>query len=167
MGTRHKFSKEFKESVVQKVINRGSDSIREVCSREGVGFSTVTSWIKNYAIVPGMKKQTGKKKWSAEEKFKVLTETDGLDEAALGLYLRSKGLYSHHLTEWRSDVIKSLDEAHTRPRLAKRDERDDRIKELERDLTRMEKALAEASARMMLQKKVDLFWEKRDALTKK
>jgi transposase len=97
----------------------------------------------------------------------VLTETSGLDEASLGTYLRSRGLYSHHLVEWRADVIKSLDEARTRPQMAKRDERDDRIKELERDLSRMEKALAEASARMMLQKKVDLFWEKRDALTKK
>ena len=167
MVTRHSFSKEFRESVIQKVLNRGDDSIREVCSREGVGFSTATKWIKNYAILPGMKKQTSAKKWSAEEKLKAIQDSCNLNDEDLGLYLRKAGLYSHQLAEWRADVIKSLDVARNRPQVARRDGLDDRIKELERDLLRMEKALAEASARMMLQKKVDLFWEKRDALTKK
>lgn len=167
MRTYQKFSKEFKESVIQKVLNRGDESVREVCSREGVGFSTATLWIRNHATLPGMKNKTSAKKWSAEEKFKALQEISVLDEAELGQYLRKAGLYSHQIAEWRADVIKSLDVARERPQVAKRDERDARIKELERDLLRMEKALAEASARMILQKKVDLFWERQDALNKK
>ena len=61
------------------------------------------------------------------------------------------------------DVLKSLGEDRGRPQAPRRDERDERIKELERDLSRMEKALAEASARMMLEKKADLFWASREA----
>ena len=64
-------------------------------------------------------------------------------------------------------MLKSLDEARTRPQAAKRDDRDGRIKELEYDLARMEKALAEASARMMLQKKADLFWAERELRLKR
>ena len=81
--------------------------------------------------------------------------------------MRKEGLYSHQVTEWRADALKSLDEARTRPQAPKRDERDDRIKELEYDLARMEKALAEASARMVLQKKADLFWAERELRMKK
>jgi transposase len=114
-----------------------------------------------------MKKPDEIKKWSAEDKLKALFETRSLAENDFGMYLRKEGLYSHQVTEWRADVLKSLDEARTRPQAAKRDERDDRIKELEHDLTRMEKALAEASARMMLQKKADLFWAERDLRMKK
>jgi transposase len=167
VGLHQSFSKEFKESLVQKVLNRGDATVDEVCSREGVGKSTVANWVRKYATLPGMKKPTSAKKWSAEAKFKALQEISRLSEAEVGVYLRKEGLYSHQLAEWRADVIKSLDEARARPQGLKRDARDDRIKELERDLSRMEKALAEASARMMLQKKVDLFWEKRDRETKK
>lgn len=113
-----------------------------------------------------MKKAIEAKKWSAEAKLKSLLETNALGEAELGLYLRQAGLFSHQLTEWKSDVLKSLDEARARPQAPRRDERDDRIKELERDLARMEKALAEASARMMLEKKADLFWANREAAKK-
>jgi hypothetical protein len=113
-----------------------------------------------------MKNSTEVKKWTAEAKLKSLNETSSLGENELGLYLRREGLYSHQLTEWRVDVLESLSEDRRRPQAPRRDERDDRIKELERDLTRMEKALAEASARMMLEKKADLFWANREAAKK-
>jgi hypothetical protein len=60
----------------------------------------------------------------------------------------------------------SPDEARARQQAQRRDERDDRIKELERDHARMEKALAEASARMMLEKKAGAFWASREAAKK-
>jgi hypothetical protein len=114
-----------------------------------------------------MKKPNEGKKWSAENKLKALIDTSALGENEFGTYLRKEGLYSHQVTEWRADVLKSLDEVRTRPQAAKRDDRDDRIKELEHNLARMEKALAEASARMMLQKKADLFWAERELRMKK
>jgi transposase-like protein len=157
------FSKEFKDSIVQKVLNRGDVSIREVCEREGVSQSKVGNWLRACATVPGMKKSSPAKTWSAEAKLKFINETSGLSESDLGLYLRREGLYSHQVNEWRGDVMKSLDGARTKPQVPKRDERDRRIKELEHDLARMEKALAEASVRMMLQKKADLFWATREA----
>lgn len=166
MSTRQSYSREFKESIVQKILHRDGVSIQAICDREGVGKSTAGNWLRACAIVPGMKKAIEAKKWSAEAKLKSLLETNALGEAELGLYLRQAGLFSHQLTEWKSDVLKSLDEARARPQAPRRDERDDRIKELERDLARMEKALAEASARMMLEKKADLFWANREAAKK-
>lgn len=163
MSTRRRYTQEFKDSVVQKILNRGNETILDICEKIGVGKSTAANWVRLCAKVSNMKKPVEPKKWTAETKLKALIETSGLEEADFGHYLRREGLYSNQSEEWRGDVLKSLDEARTRPQAQKRDERDDRIKELEKDLTRMEKALAEAAARMMLQKKADLFWEKRAA----
>ncbi len=161
------YSTEVKDSVVAKVLSRGNRSIEDVCRQEGINTQTVGNWLRKRAKVAGMKKPNESKKWSAEDKLKALFETQSLAENEFGTYLRKEGLYSHQVTEWRADVLKSLDEARTRPQAAKRDERDDRIKELEYNLARMEKALAEASARMMLQKKADLFWAERALREKK
>jgi transposase len=158
---------EVKDSVIAKVLARGDRSIEDVCRQEGISAQTVGNWLRKHAKVSGMKKSNDVKKWSAEDKLKALVETSSLAENDFGTYLRKEGLYSHQVTEWRADVLKSLDEARARPQAAKRDERDDRIKELEHDLARMEKALAEASARMMLQKKADLFWAERELRMKK
>jgi transposase len=162
VSIRPKYSKEFKEAIVQKVINRGTRSIGEVCEQEGIHESTAKNWLRGCAIVPGMKKQISAKKWSAERKLKAVSETLTSSEEVVGAYLRKEGLYSHQLKEWRSQMLAAVE---TRPQRlgAVRDARDARITELERDLARMEKALAEASARMMLQKKADLFWTNRDA----
>ena len=162
-----RYSTEVKDSVVAKVLSRGSRTIEDVCRQEGINTQTVGNWLRKRAKVAGMKKPNEIKKWSAEDKLKALFETQSLAENEFGTYLRKAGLHSHQVTEWRAEVLKSLDEARTRPQVAKRDERDDRIKELEYDLARMEKALAEASARMMLQKKVDLFWTERALREKK
>ena len=162
-----RYTVEVKDSVVAKVLSRGNRSIEDVCRQEGINTQTVGNWLRKRARVGGMKKPNEIKKWSAEDKLNALFDTRALPEGEFGTYLRKEGLYSHQVTEWRADVIKSLDEARTRPQAAKRDERDDRIKELEYNLARMEKALAEASARMMLQKKADLFWAERDLRMKK
>jgi len=45
----------------------------------------------------------------------------------------------------------------TRPKVAK-DARDETIRQLEREILRKDKALAEASALLILQKKVDVIW---------
>lgn len=96
-------------------------------------------------------------KWTAEAKLKALVETAGLAEHELGLYLRREGLYSTQIMVWRAEVIAHFE---TRPKSAK-DARDETIRLLEREILRKDKALAEASALLILQKKVDLIWGNR------
>lgn len=71
-------------------------------------------------------------------------------------------MYSHQITAWRAEIL-----AHfaTRPTL-KKDARDETIRQLEREILRKDKALAEASALLILQKKVDLIWGSRDEAAK-
>ncbi len=147
------YSQEFKDAIVTKVVNRGSSTITEVCAREGVKLATVFRWLKRDTVCD---MKTKSKRWSALEKLQAVSETMSASEADTGVFLRKEGLHSQQLDDWRTQALASL-EPMTK-RAAAKDSRDDRIKDLEREILRKDKALAEASALLILQKKADLIW---------
>ncbi len=152
---RRRYSRDFKEAVVTKIVNRGEQTLEEICREEGVAISSAGRWVRNCARVPGMKNTKILKQWSAEEKLRVLFQSHGLKEEELGAFLREEGLHSQQISEWRAEVLTALG-----PRKSNgvKDGRDQKIKELEQNLDRKDKALAEASALLILQKKVNLLW---------
>ena len=85
-------------------------------------------------------------------------EAAGLADAELGAFLRREGLHEEELVRMREEVraaaIAGLGAKKTR---AQTDEQR-RIKELERDLTRKEAALAETAALLVLRKKAVALW---------
>ena len=159
MPVRQQHTKEFRDAIVTKIVNRGDLSVAEVCAREGMSQSTAYGWLSR-DTVPGMKTKPKSKKWSATEKFHAVSETFSATEAETGIYLRKEGLHSHQVEEWRGQVLASLEPMAKRP--ATKDVRDERIKELEREILRKDRALAEASALLILQKKVSLIWGDED-----
>jgi hypothetical protein len=82
-----------------------------------------------------------------------------LSEEERGAFLRRSGLHSDNLAEWKRTCVDALlssrEERASRVEVA---EANRRIKELERELSRKDKALAEASALLILKKKADLIW---------
>ena len=160
MRARQGYSKEFKDSVVVKILNRGEKTISEVCSEVGVLKSSARNWVHASAIVssksPSLK--GSRMKWTSEAKFKAVLDTASLVDTELGHYLRKEGLYSNQVVDWRAQFIENFE-----PKVKlKRDERDDKIRVLEREILRKDKALAEASALLILQKKVSLIWGNSD-----
>lgn len=91
------------------------------------------------------------KKRSLKEKMRVVLEADGLDGEALGALLRREGITSAELTDWQD-----LGEESNLERDAKGSKK--RIRELERDLRRKDKALAETAALLVLEKKLKQLW---------
>lgn len=160
MGMRYQsYSKEFKEAIVAKILTPGNRSRAEICEEAGVKNSTVANWIQSHARMPGMSKKSSKN-WSAEEKLKSIIEISSMSEEELGLYLRREGLLSHQLVEWRLEILESLTKK--RKNASQKDLRDVKIKSLEREVLRKDKALAEAAALLILQKKANLIWDKED-----
>ncbi len=92
--------------------------------------------------------------WTAEEKLDAVLDYEKLEEEKRGGYLREKGLHSVHTERWKQQIIEGL----TAPKQSKRDPRDKRIKELEKELRRKEKALAETAALLVLKKKAQAIW---------
>lgn len=154
-----KFSDDFKEAIIRKVLNRGDQTRAEICSQEGVSLNSVNNWMANRAKVLGMTKSKSSRQWTAEEKLRILFESNGLSEEELGIFLRKEGLHSHQISEWRKDILEVLNPNFGKFRRGK-DGSAQRIRELEKDLHRKDKALAEASALLILQKKVNLIWGK-------
>jgi transposase-like protein len=102
--------------------------------------------------------------WTAEEKFAVVMETASLADEDLGAWLREKGLHEANLKQWRQEMIKGLSEPKG-GRTSKPSAETRRIRELERELTRKEKALAEAAALLILKKKAQALWGDEDDTT--
>jgi hypothetical protein len=101
--------------------------------------------------------------WTAKEKLDAVTEASGLSEEALGAFLRTKGLHEAQLEQWRKKAEEALSgQGDTKARRSN----SLRIRELERELRRKDKALAETAALLILKKKLAALWEDEDDATK-
>nr|BFE89516.1 hypothetical protein GCM10020185_00520 [Pseudomonas brassicacearum subsp. brassicacearum] len=94
--------------------------------------------------------------WSAETKFAVVLEAADLSEIDQGEYWRRKGLYPEQITAWRQAFMTGQ-KSEKGP--VKKEDREQsrkdkkRIQELEPELRRKDKALAETAALLVLRKK--------------
>jgi transposase-like protein len=153
------YSEEFKRSAVEKYLNRGTKPVHELLRELGIGSPTIYQWRDKFASLPGMKKSSTPKSRSAAEKLKTLIEFEVLPAAERGEYLRRNGLHEENLVEWRGQIEKALTPA--KLSLKERQElfaEQKKVKALEGELRRKDKALAEVSALLILKKKADLLW---------
>ena len=100
----------------------------------------------------------------SSSRLEAVITTAAMDEAARGAWCRSNGVYPQQLAQWRVAATAALaepQEASGATQQTKQDRR--RIKELERELQRKEKALAEAAALLVLSKKVEAIFNKGEA----
>ena len=97
-------------------------------------------------------------------KFAVVLETAALSEIELSEYCRRKGLYPEQVQQWRQACILGQQSARTLQQAEKAQAKADkkRIRQLEQELRRKDKALAEAAALLILQKKLDAYWSNVD-----
>ena len=102
---------------------------------------------------------TPKRDLTVMDKARLLTEADQLADDELGAWLRTHGLHRADLEQWRGALEEALDPARARKR---RKEEQKRIKKLEREIRRKDKALAEAAALLVLQKKARALWGDED-----
>lgn len=156
------YSLERKESVVRRMLSSTGISIPELAKESRISEATLYNW-RNQARKQG-EAVTGEarhpEKWSSAQKFAVVIETASLNEAELGEYCRKKGLFPEQVRRWREACGKANaagGESARQIRAAVAAEKK-RIKELERELRRKEKALAETAALLTLRKKADAIW---------
>lgn len=154
------YSEEFKRSSVKKLLQRGSRTAEAIIEECGVASSTLYKWQQEFANVSDMKKTSKRPQdRSAEEILRAVIEFEKLPEDKRGEFLRKEGLHAEHIEVWREQIKAALGPA--KQTAAERSERaEDRrkIKELERELRRKDKALAETTALLVLKKKADLIW---------
>lgn len=154
------YSEEFKRAAVQKLLNRGNRTVKQITEDLGVSSPSLYEWRTKFGNVASMKKTASRPQdRSSEEKLKAITTYDGLPETKRGEFLRREGLKSGHIEQWRNQLSRSLDgEKMTKEERSQQAEYKRRIKDLEKELRRKDKALAETTALLVLKKKANLIW---------
>ena len=141
-------SSQFKEAILNK-LNQSGLSVRKFAQQEAINLSTLYSWQKQFNV-SGLivSKIRSPDKWSSEEKFAVVMETSSLSEVELSEYCRVKGLYPEQIKAWKQCCIAGNTTKPSKRVKQTPEQKADkkRIKSLERELRRKEKALAEATA---------------------
>ncbi len=172
------YSETFKAQMVQRLTRPGSPSATELSKEVGVHQSTLSRWVRQARYVPEAWTSAPStpheprrtmparrpQDWTAEEKYAVMMEAASLADEELGAWLREKGLHEANLKQWRQEMIEGLAEPKARSS-SKPSAETRRIRELERELTRKEKALAEAAALLILKKKAQALWGDEDDAT--
>lgn len=168
-----KYSAAFKTKMVQKML--GGRSANSVAQEVGVNQPTLSKWLRDARTLPGVTKRKSEQEprknaarrpedWSAEEKLSAVVKARGLSEAELGEFLRREGLHEEQLRQWQQSVeAAALDSLRGARRTKASSAETKRIKELERELRRKEKALAETAALLVLRKKANALWGDEDA----
>ena len=112
------------------------------------------------ALVPPteVRPKRARRTYTADFKRRFLAEVDRCKQPGeIGALLRREGLYSSHLVQWRRARDRGELAGETKRRGPKpkiKDERDDRIVELERAMVKLERRAKRAEALVDLQKKV-------------
>ena len=154
------YTQEFRKQMVRKMLPPMLVSATALAKESGVAQCTLSKWLREARnLAPVEKSDKGAKKWTAAEKLRVVVETAKLKDSELGEYLRREGLHEAQLERWRADAEAALTDA---PRKGRRSPEAKRIRELERELRRKEKALAEAAALIVLKKKAAAIWGDED-----
>lgn len=156
------YPEEFKLKMVEKLAHPGGPSAQALAQETGVSQTTLSRWLRQAGRVHGMGKKKSKRPgdWTAPEKLQVVLEAEGLSDEELGAFLRRKGLHQAHLERWRAAMHSALEGPSKKRSGRSKEVR--KIRELEKELRRKEKALAEASALLLLKKKAQALWGDED-----
>ena len=157
------YSPERKEAVLKKMLPPNNLAIGELAKQEGISEATLYNWRQQARnegrLMPDA--DDTPEGWSSRDKFAAVLETAVLSEAEIAEYCRQRGLFPEQLKRWRVACEQANDWHQSSARQLKETTRADRkkLKQLEKELARKEKALAEAAALLVLRKKLHAMHE--------
>ena len=175
-----KISLEKKESLLKKMAQNSNISLRKLAKENGVGYTTLCSWRQKMqatrpAVVVATTTMAGEvegsvgnmsqpninaENWPSNKKFLAVISTSSMNAHDKSEYCRSKGLYVEQVDAW----AKVCAQANALSVQASSELREElkvsahKVKELERELDRKEKALAEAAVLLVSRKKANAIW---------
>jgi transposase-like protein len=161
-----RYGQKFKDAVVARLLPPESASLEAVSQKVGISVATLERW--RAAALAANDGNGSPRPWSPAARLEAVIATAAMDEAARSAWCREHGLFPADLDRWKQDALGGLGEPRDdgaaearQDQAAKRTDATQsgqparrRIKELERDLNRKDKALAETAALLVLAKKL-------------
>jgi transposase len=156
-----RYGQAYKDRIVARLLPPESAAIDLVSREVGVSVATLERWRAD-ALANGSA-AAGSQRWTAAARLQAVIVTAAMDEATRSAWCREQGLYPEELDAWKRDAIAGLGEPRASSAAEAREDRR-RVKALERELHRKDKALAETAALLVLRKKLAaVFHEGEDA----
>lgn len=148
------YSVAFKQKMVQRLTGRNALSASRLARETGVRQQNLSRWLEEARSLPLVAADKPiVREWSVEQKARVLAEASKLTGEQLTAYLEREGVKLANFERWRLALEEDGGAAAATTR---------RIRQLERELARKEKALAEAAALLVLKKTVESFYQDED-----
>ena len=162
-NSKRTYTKEFKDSILKRLDHPSKETVSSLAEELNISKSTIYQWVRT-----NNKKQKNtpinlksKNNWSSQDKFHVVLETATLSENELAEYCRRKGIYVEEIKAWKEQCLNanmiSIKEDPEKLKSVLKEEQN-KNKELQRELRRKEKALAETAALLVLRKKAQAIW---------
>jgi transposase len=151
-----RYGQAFKDRAVARLLPPESAAVEDVALAVGVGAGTLERWREQVQSGP-----VRLRSWTARSRLEAVIVTAPMAEASRGAWCREHGVFPAELEKWRDCATAALaepEEARASPQATRQDRK--RIKELERDLLRKDRALAETAALLVLSKKVAAIFNK-------
>jgi len=152
------YALERREAVLKKMLPPNNRTIAALAREEGISAATLYGW-RNAARREGRlmpDSDTTPQGWTSRDKFAAVLETATMSEAELAEYCRTRGLHTTQLAAWRAvceqaNDFESVSVAEMKSAAKAADKRE---RQLAKELSRKERALAEAAALLVLRGKL-------------
>jgi len=160
------YSKEFKQSIVIKMLPPNNQSLVQIQKESGVPEGTLKKWRnemrKNGFAAPSGEKQS--EQWSTRDKYLIVVETATLSEIEVAEYCRKKGLYPEQVKSWQDNCMQANGGVAQELALSQKREKETEreLKLVKKELHRKDSALAETAAILVLRKKAEAIWGYQD-----
>ena len=162
-------SPEFKEQALLKARHRGKRSVISIAGELNMAAGTLRKWLSASnktgpaaSSVPAAAALDGPaSSWTPAQRLMALQQSYGLDDTARAGWCREHGVFAHQLAQWHqafcTPAVPASREAPGEFRELQRQH-----EQLQRQLRRKDKALAEVAALLVLQKNFQALLEGAD-----
>lgn len=163
----NKIPKKRKEGIIAKMSGPQRISIPQLAKEENISKATLYGWRNQARLKGDLLPDHGDtpEGWSAQDKFNTVLQTSTMSKNQISEFCRTQGLYPEQIQQWKEACQKAnnwnTSQSLQKDRQSKLDKK--KIRTLEKELHRKEKALAEAAALLILQKKARAIWGDEDA----
>ena len=164
-------SPEFKEQALLKARHRGTRSVISVAGELNMSAGTLRKWLQSASKKAGTTASPGPaataaldgpaSAWSPAQRLMALQQSYALDDMARAGWCREHGVFEHQLVQWHQEFCTPAVSASREASGAFR-ELQRQHEQLQRELRRKEKALAEVAALLVLQKNFQALLEGAD-----
>ena len=138
------YSLAFKQKMIQRLTGKDAVSALQLAHETGLRQQTLSHWLREARSLPYVASRALKtREWTVEQKARVVAEAAPLTGDRLQAYLDKQGVALPEFERWRNALEDGAQDSNATTK---------RIRQLERELARKERALAEAAALLVLKK---------------